>query len=169
MTVCCARPLCKLAWCPSSKHGHNSTRSGHRSASYCSRAQSYPSAAKRHAKPATWTGLPRPIGLPLGIGTKAQGEGLDRIAAGVDVLPRNTLALWGRGGIGFETFFWDGKVEVVDETVRSQFGDQVMSSDPWSWRPIFRWLRSGRWCPTMKPRKVSKPKAWRLATSSIPN
>lgn len=69
-------------------------------------------------------------GLPLGIGTKAQGEGHDRIAAGVDVLPRNTLALWGRGGIGFETFFWDGKVEVVDETVRSQFGDQVMSSDP---------------------------------------
>ncbi|HEV2515163.1 MAG TPA: His-Xaa-Ser system-associated MauG-like protein [Devosia sp.] len=69
-------------------------------------------------------------GLPLGIGTDATGEGKERLAGGGDVLPRNTMALWGRGGVGYEIFFWDGRVEPGPDGIISQFGAAVTSDDP---------------------------------------
>ena len=69
-------------------------------------------------------------GLPNAVGTGGEGKGLARLAHGGDVLPRNTLALWGRGGVGFTTFFWDGKVEKKpDGHIHSQFGDNPPSAD----------------------------------------
>lgn len=58
------------------------------------------------------------------------GEGKERLAGGGDVLPRNTMALWGRGGLGYEIFFWDGRVEPGPDEIISQFGAAVTSDDP---------------------------------------
>jgi cytochrome c peroxidase len=69
-------------------------------------------------------------GLPNAIGTGGQGEGPDRMEGGGDIVPRNTLPLWGRGTKGFDTFFWDGKVRISNEGVVSQFGAGVPSDDP---------------------------------------
>ena len=69
-------------------------------------------------------------GLPNAVGTGGQGEGRDRIMGGGDIVPRNTLALWGRGSKGFDTFFWDGKVQLSEEGVFSQFGPAAPSEDP---------------------------------------
>lgn len=69
-------------------------------------------------------------GLPNAIGVGGTGEGIDRMHSGGRIVPRNALALWGRGGRGFGTFFWDGKVNVLGENVVSQFGNQIPSVDP---------------------------------------
>lgn len=69
-------------------------------------------------------------GLPNAIGVGGQGEGMDRLKHGGAIVPRNTFALFGRGGIGFNTLFWDGKVDVVDDKVVSQFGGRAPSDDP---------------------------------------
>ena len=44
-------------------------------------------------------------------------------------MPRNTLPLWGRGGVGFDVFFWDGKVDFSGGKQISQFGDSAPSQD----------------------------------------
>lgn len=70
-------------------------------------------------------------GIPLGIGTRGgEGEGIERMKHGGDMLPRNTLPFWGRGGIGFNTFFWDGRVDGQKNGIISQFGSEPPSSDP---------------------------------------
>jgi cytochrome c peroxidase len=69
-------------------------------------------------------------GLRVAIGVGGRGEGNERAASGGDVVPRNTLPLWGRGGVGFETFFWDGKVSRTPDGLFSQFGAQAPSDDP---------------------------------------
>lgn len=69
-------------------------------------------------------------GLPNAVGTGGNGEGRERLMSKGDIVPRNTLALWGRGSKGFETFFWDGKVEKIDGDIRSQFGTDLPSNDP---------------------------------------
>lgn len=71
-------------------------------------------------------------GIPLGIGTKGgSGSGIERMKHGGDMLPRNTLPFWGRGGLGFNTFFWDGRVDGrTPGKVISQFGDRAPSEDP---------------------------------------
>lgn len=69
-------------------------------------------------------------GLPIAIGTEGEGFGLDRVRNGGDLIPRNALPFWGRGGIGFDVFFWDGKVDARSEHLQSQFGDAPPSSDP---------------------------------------
>lgn len=69
-------------------------------------------------------------GIPVAIGTDASGFGEERIRGGGDIIPRNALALWGRGGIGFEVFFYDGRVELVSGDVLSQFGGSPPSDDP---------------------------------------
>lgn len=69
-------------------------------------------------------------GLPNAFGTKARGEGVERLRGGGDILPRNTLPLWGRGAIGFDVFFWDGRVDASSGRVLSQFGDHPPSDDP---------------------------------------
>lgn len=69
-------------------------------------------------------------GIPNAIGTRGKGEGKERVLHGGDTLPRNTLPLWGRGSIGFNVFFWDGRVEWDGQIMRSQFADAPPSSDP---------------------------------------
>jgi len=70
-------------------------------------------------------------GLPNAVGTRGAGEGSERLMSGRgDIVPRNALALWGRGTKGFGTFFWDGKVRLTQEGVASQFGSSVPSTDP---------------------------------------
>ena len=61
-------------------------------------------------------------GLPNAIGTGGEGDGLKRVMLGGNIVPRNTLPLWGRGSKNFDTFFWDGKVTTVDGKVISQLG-----------------------------------------------
>lgn len=69
-------------------------------------------------------------GLPNAVGTDGVGEGPERAMSEGAIVPRNTLPFWGRGGPGFETFFWDGKVTVDDGRVISQFGAAAPSDDP---------------------------------------
>ena len=69
-------------------------------------------------------------GLPLGHGAGGVGTGIERMKSPAGLLSRNALALWGRGGIGFDVFFWDGRVDGTSGTVQSQFGSLVPSDDP---------------------------------------
>lgn len=69
-------------------------------------------------------------GLPVAIGTDGEGFGSARIESGGDIIPRNALPFWGRGGVGFDTFFSDGRVQDLGDRVHSQFGDVPPSSDP---------------------------------------
>lgn len=69
-------------------------------------------------------------GLPLGHGAGGVGKGAERMKSPAGVLSRNTLALWGRGGVGFDVFFWDGRVDASSGDVRSQFGTMAPSDDP---------------------------------------
>jgi cytochrome c peroxidase len=69
-------------------------------------------------------------GIPNAVGIGGEGEGAARILKGGDVVPRNTLPLWGRGVKGFRTFFWDGKVDFSGEFKISQFGSERPSDDP---------------------------------------
>lgn len=69
-------------------------------------------------------------GLPIAIGTEGEGIGTQRVLNGGDIVPRNTLPFWGRGGVGFDVFFWDGRVDGSSDKVLSQFGSKSPSSDP---------------------------------------
>lgn len=70
-------------------------------------------------------------GLPIAIGVNGRGTGLERIFSGGEIIPRNTLPLWGRGQKGFNTFFWDGRVDMPSSgELRSQFGLSAPSADP---------------------------------------
>ena len=69
-------------------------------------------------------------GLPNAVGVGGSGEGHERLMSDGLIVPRNTLPLWGRGAIGFSTFFWDGKVQRGDGQLISQFGDMAPSDDP---------------------------------------
>lgn len=68
-------------------------------------------------------------GIPIAAAIGAQGEGPKRLLGGAKLLQRNTLPLWGRGAVGFETFFSDGRVEKDGKKIRSQFGSNPPSSD----------------------------------------
>ena len=46
-------------------------------------------------------------GLPNAVGVGGHGEGFERLKSNGDIVPRNTLALWGRGSRSFQNFFWD--------------------------------------------------------------
>lgn len=69
-------------------------------------------------------------GLPIAVGVGGHGKGLERLKGGGAIVPRNTLPLWGRASVDFKTFFWDGKVEVVNDEIVSQFGNQITSAEP---------------------------------------
>ncbi|GHG95095.1 cytochrome c peroxidase [Pseudodonghicola xiamenensis] len=69
-------------------------------------------------------------GLPLGHGAGGVGSGVDRMKSPAGLLSRNALALWGRGGIGYDVFFWDGRVDASSGEVQSQFGATAPSDDP---------------------------------------
>ena len=68
-------------------------------------------------------------GLPNAVGIFGIGEGPARAFSDGRIVPRNTLPLWGRGGVGFDVFFWDGKVDFSGERPISQFGDAAPSLD----------------------------------------
>ncbi len=68
-------------------------------------------------------------GLPNAIGIFGEGEGPKRALSEGRIVPRNTLPLWGRGALGFNTFFWDGKVDFSDGKKISQFGAAAPSDD----------------------------------------
>ena len=53
-------------------------------------------------------------GLPNAVGVGGQGEGMERMLSDGEIVPRNTLPLWGRGSKDFNTLFWDGKITQVD-------------------------------------------------------
>ncbi|MFA7585097.1 MAG: His-Xaa-Ser system-associated MauG-like protein [Novosphingobium sp.] len=69
-------------------------------------------------------------GLPNAVGVGGVGHGLARMHSGGRILPRNVRPLWGVGGKGFASFFSDGRIELVDGKVVSQFGDKAPSNDP---------------------------------------
>ena len=58
------------------------------------------------------------------------GESNERYISGGKVVPRNALSLFGVGGRGFETFFWDGRVQNKESRIVSQFGESAPSPDP---------------------------------------
>lgn len=68
-------------------------------------------------------------GIPNAAAIHGNGEGPARLLSGAKLLPRNTLPFWGRGAKGFETFFWDGKVDFGNNAKVSQFGSHTPSSD----------------------------------------
>lgn len=69
-------------------------------------------------------------GLANAVGTGGEGEGIARLEGGGDIIPRNTLPFWGRGGRDFNIFFWDGKVDGSSDSVLSQFAGEEPSTDP---------------------------------------
>jgi cytochrome c peroxidase len=69
-------------------------------------------------------------GIPLAVGIGGKKSGPDRAMGDGAIIPRNTLPLWGRGGVGFNVFFWDGKVDFSDGKRISQFGEPPPSDDP---------------------------------------
>lgn len=68
-------------------------------------------------------------GIPNAVAVGGEGKGAERAMGRGGILPRNTLPFWGRGGKGFNVFFWDGKVDFSSGET-SQFGDAVPSDDP---------------------------------------
>ncbi|MDC3370510.1 His-Xaa-Ser system-associated MauG-like protein [Alphaproteobacteria bacterium] len=69
-------------------------------------------------------------GIPNSAGIGGAGKGMERYLSGGRVVPRNSLSLFGVGGKGFETFFWDGRVQNTEGRIVSQFGESAPSSDP---------------------------------------
>ena len=69
-------------------------------------------------------------GIPIAIGVGGTDSGPVRAMGDGAIIPRNTLPLWGRGGVGFEVFFWDGRVDFSDKGQVSPFGEDVPSEDP---------------------------------------
>lgn len=68
-------------------------------------------------------------GIPIAVGIGGKGQGNERALGEGKFIPRNTLPLWGRGGNGFNTYFWDGKVDFSNGSKISQFGNDAPSSD----------------------------------------
>ncbi|UTM59576.1 His-Xaa-Ser system-associated MauG-like protein [Photobacterium sp. CCB-ST2H9] len=62
-------------------------------------------------------------GLSLAIGVGGKGEGSERLASGGAVVPRNAFTVFARGDNRFTTFFWDGKVQRVDNEIYSPIGE----------------------------------------------
>src|SRR5713101_6663932 len=69
-------------------------------------------------------------GVPIAAAIGGKGEGPARLLSGAKLLARNTLPFWGRGGKGFNTFFWDGCVDFSGSRQLSQFGANPPSDDP---------------------------------------
>jgi len=68
-------------------------------------------------------------GIPIAAAIGGTGEGPPRLLSGAKLLARNTLPFWGRGGKGFDTFFWDGRVDFSGNRRTSQFGANPPSED----------------------------------------
>jgi cytochrome c peroxidase len=68
-------------------------------------------------------------GVPIAAAIGGKGEGPQRLLSGAKLLARKTLPLWGRGGRGFEIFFWDGRVDFSGKNRFSVFGAHPPSDD----------------------------------------
>lgn len=68
-------------------------------------------------------------GIPNAVAVGGEGKGAARVMTDGGILPRNTLPFWGRGGVGFDVFFWDGKIDSSEGNIKSQFGGQAPSED----------------------------------------
>ena len=65
-------------------------------------------------------------GIPIAVGVGGEGKGYGRLKHKEGVLvQRNALSLIGRADTNFTSFFWDGKVQLVDKKIISQFGDSI--------------------------------------------
>ncbi len=65
-------------------------------------------------------------GLPMAVGVKGKGEGIQRYEHGKGILvQRNALALTGRASKEFTSYFWDGRVQLEDGFIISKFGDKI--------------------------------------------
>jgi cytochrome c peroxidase len=65
-------------------------------------------------------------GLPIAVGVGGEGESVIRLSHGGGALvQRNAFTLFERGNSQFRGFFWDGKVESLDDTTYSPFGDRA--------------------------------------------
>ena len=69
-------------------------------------------------------------GLPNAIGVFGKGDGPSRAFSDGRIVPRNTLPLWGRGGVGFNVFFWDGRIDFDSLPPLTPYGEAPPSSDP---------------------------------------
>ncbi|MBW8639999.1 His-Xaa-Ser system-associated MauG-like protein [Hoeflea sp. WL0058] len=69
-------------------------------------------------------------GLQQAVGIGGTGIGVERLKGNGRIVPRNTLPFWGRGGVAFNVFFWDGKVDGTGGRLHSQFGSATPSHDP---------------------------------------
>ncbi len=69
-------------------------------------------------------------GIPNAAAIGGMGAGPSRLLSGAKLLGRKTLPFWGRGGKGFNVFFWDGRISLVNGKVISQFGSAPPSNDP---------------------------------------
>lgn len=62
----------------------------------------------------------------MAVGVGGKGEGDDRYSSKTGTLvQRNAFSLFGRGAPEFTSFFWDGKVEVIDGEIYSEFGEKI--------------------------------------------
>lgn len=65
-------------------------------------------------------------GLPLAVGVGGSGEGPDRMKDGQGIIvARNAFTLFGRGMPDFQSFFWDGKIQVEGDRIVMPFGDDL--------------------------------------------
>ena len=68
-------------------------------------------------------------GLPISVGVGGDGEGYERLDSDSGALvQRNAISLFGRSNPEFTSYFWDGKVQVSDGRIITQFGDQLAST-----------------------------------------
>ena len=65
-------------------------------------------------------------GNPIAVGVGGTGEGRERLSSrNGAMVQRNALSLIGRGNSQFTAFFWDGKVQIDQGRVVTQFGDKL--------------------------------------------
>lgn len=68
-------------------------------------------------------------GISNAVGVFGEGEGDERLKSKGAIIPRNTLALWGRGSKGFDVLFWDGRAMKIQNKIISPFGNENPSDD----------------------------------------
>jgi cytochrome c peroxidase len=66
-------------------------------------------------------------GLPISVGVGGVGEGLERMSALAGILvPRNSFTLFARGLEEYSAYFWDGKIQVLEDgQIVSPFGEEL--------------------------------------------
>lgn len=69
--------------------------------------------------------LNRVDGLPISVGVGGKGEGIERLIEGKGILvPRNVFTFIGRGHKNYDTYFWDGRVQALNDETISVIGKE---------------------------------------------